>query len=138
MTKRRSTPVGLIVLTIALFIALVSAIAFVTLRPRGEPAASAVATSTPAAEPPKKKTTASAPAKSPQDPVVAPSVPTTGFVVTAPNQNGHRLLVDGKLIGDSPQRVEVSCGPHSVQFGSKSAPQKLDVKCGEELVVRLR
>lgn len=82
---------------------------------------------------------ASAPAASAPAPATS-FVPASdkGVLVTAPGHDGHRLYVDGKLIGDSPQRVEVSCGAHTVRFGSKNAERKIHVKCGEETVVHLR
>jgi hypothetical protein len=46
---------------------------------------------------------------------------------------GHRLWVDGKL-AESWQAV-VACGAHAVQVGSAGTLRKVDVPCGDSIVV---
>ncbi len=73
-------------------------------------------------------------------PVATATTPdsTSGTLVTAPESVGHRVFVDGKLLGDAPQKVELSCGEHAVRVGSKGSLQKIQVPCGGEVIVGLR
>jgi len=80
-----------------------------------------------------------APAKAEPE-VAKPSTASTIGVVSVndPAVKGHRVIVDGRAIGDAPKRVELSCGVHSIRVGSKGALQKIDVPCGGEVSVAPR
>lgn len=144
--RRPRTPIWLFVLNFVLAVALAAAIFGVSRRRSpNAPATSAVASSAP-----RPATTPQTSATKPEaTQAVAPTVTasqdpapvaasSTGTIVTAPGQDGHRVFVDGKLMGDSPQRIEVTCGRHEVRFGSKSPAWKIDVPCGAEIVLKLR
>ncbi len=87
-------------------------------------------------------TTTSAPAASapPAAPDVAAPVPTEapsaevppdqGQLVFPPSAAGHRIFVDGRVVGDGAQPATVRCGPHDVKIGSAGTPQRVDVPCG--------
>ena len=53
----------------------------------------------------------------------------TGIIVLPPEADGHRVFVDGKRIEPKNGRVEVPCGKHEVQIGSRGEPRALDVAC---------
>lgn len=136
VAKRRS---GVAVIAAALATVLIVVVAVAMLRGNNveDPIPSPTSPKTPAkADPaPSAKPTSSAPK------VVAATAaptPTSGTLVTSPESAGHRVYVDGKLIGDAPQRLELSCGEHAVRVGSKGSLQKVSVPCGEEIVVGLR
>ena len=60
-----------------------------------------------------------------------------GTVRTA-NSGGHRVWIDGKMIGETPQSVEVTCGLHVIRVGSAGQPQMTDVPCGGQVEVELK
>jgi hypothetical protein len=146
LPRRPRTPIWLFVLNFVLAVALAAAIFGVSRRRSpSAPAASAVASTAPRPS----TTTQTSATQTAATQAVAPSVvpsqepapvaaSSTGTIVTAPGQDGHRVFVDGKLMGDSPQRIEVTCGRHEVRFGSKSPAWKIDVPCGAEIVLKLR
>jgi hypothetical protein len=83
----------------------------------------------------------------PSDPIpprssVAPSFavpskpidPMKGLVET-PQSKGHRIYVDGVLVGETPTPVLVSCGMHIVKVGSAGGEQLIDVPCGGVVTV---
>jgi hypothetical protein len=57
----------------------------------------------------------------------------TGKIV--PTINGHRLYIDGKLVGDSKGPLDVPCGEHSVKLGSAGFTKTVAVPCGGEVSV---
>jgi serine/threonine protein kinase len=52
----------------------------------------------------------------------------SGDIVVA--SSGHRVYVDGRVVGQSPGTFRVKCGPRSVHIGSAQAPKTLNVPCG--------
>lgn len=135
--KRRSR--GAVLLASALVTVLLVVIAFAVVRgtnpsdavpPKSSPKAAANAHPAPSAKPAASEPAIAATAAAPP--------PSSGTLVTSPESAGHRVYVDGKLIGDAPQRIELSCGEHAVRVGSKGSLQKVSVPCGEEIVVGLR
>ncbi len=58
------------------------------------------------------------------------------LVAPAAAAKGHRVLVDGKSVGDAPGPFTVRCGAHTVQIGSHGREQKLTIPCGGELAVQ--
>jgi serine/threonine-protein kinase len=46
---------------------------------------------------------------------------------------GHRIFVDGRTVGQTPQSVLVKCGKATVKIGSAGQPQALDIPCGGKL-----
>jgi hypothetical protein len=51
---------------------------------------------------------------------------------------GHRIFVDGHVVGDGADPAVVRCGPHDVRIGSAGTLQHLDVPCGSALTVTSR
>jgi hypothetical protein len=56
-------------------------------------------------------------------------------IVRTPLSHGHRLFVDGVVIGETPKPVLVTCGPHTVKIGSAGKEQHIDVPCGAAVSV---
>jgi hypothetical protein len=46
---------------------------------------------------------------------------------------GHRIFVDGKVVGNGTDTVRVKCGSHTIKIGSSGTPQTIDVPCGGSL-----
>ena len=59
-----------------------------------------------------------------------------GWVVVPPSRAGHRVWVDGRLVGESPGRFAVSSGRHLVRVGSRGVQRSFVVGCDEEQVAR--
>jgi hypothetical protein len=68
-------------------------------------------------------------------PVVPSSLGTLRF---APNARGHRVYVDGVLVGEPDETFDVKCGPRIVKVGSRGKLQTVEVPCGGEALVTLR
>jgi hypothetical protein len=68
-----------------------------------------------------------------------PVVPSSlGKLRFAPNAKGHRVYVDGALVGEPSDTLDVKCGPRMVKVGSRGAVQTIEVPCGGEVLVSLR
>jgi hypothetical protein len=67
-----------------------------------------------------------------------PATPSTVGTVRAADSGGHRIWIDGKLVGNTPQAFEVSCGLHVIRVGSSGQPQMTEVPCGGEVEVAFR
>jgi len=80
---------------------------------------------------------APAPVLSTSDPATPGQRTATGKITVGPAQPGHRVWIDGRLMGEeSPSSYVVPCGRHVVQVGSRGSPQTLDVACGAEVEAR--
>jgi hypothetical protein len=55
---------------------------------------------------------------------------TTGTVELAPWTKGHRIYLDGHVIGEGPGPLRVSCGPHVIRLGSAGRELSALVPCG--------
>ncbi|MCA9584047.1 MAG: PEGA domain-containing protein [Myxococcales bacterium] len=60
---------------------------------------------------------------------------TKGTIVTASARAGHRIYVDEKVVGQTPDAVTVRCGTRSVRLGSAGTKRQVDVPCGGEIAV---
>jgi serine/threonine-protein kinase len=62
----------------------------------------------------------------------APKVagPGQGTILTDSTSGGHRIFVDGRVVGESPSPAVVGCGSHSVQVGSAGTARTVVVPCG--------
>ena len=69
--------------------------------------------------------------------VAAPSADDqrTGIIVLPPEAEGHRVFVDGRPVQPTSGRLEVPCGKHEFQIGSRGEPRSLEVACGGETVL---
>ncbi len=90
-----------------------------------------------ASAPPVAASQAVTPSPSPT-PSASALPPSTVGTIRAADSGGHRVWIDGKLVGDSPQNYEVPCGHHVVRIGSSGQPQMVEVPCGGEVQVELR
>jgi serine/threonine protein kinase len=88
-----------------------------------EPAASEIPSAPSAAAP--------AAASSAVDPA-----PTRATITVPASRAGHRVWVDGRLVGQSPATFVVRCGAHAVRVGSHGFVQQIEVRCGTDVVVR--
>jgi hypothetical protein len=60
---------------------------------------------------------------------------TKGTLVLPPAAEGHRVYIDGRLIGALPAELVVPCGRHVVKIGSRGRDQRVVVPCGEDVFV---
>ncbi|MBX3192645.1 MAG: protein kinase [Labilithrix sp.] len=74
-----------------------------------------------------------APAPAPA-PSLAPA-PSTGRLLTPPSASGHRIFVDGRVVGSGGAPLTVRCGKRDVRVGSAGRLRKVDVPCGGDLEV---
>ncbi|MBK8218316.1 MAG: protein kinase [Myxococcales bacterium] len=57
--------------------------------------------------------------------------PRDAILDTSPATPGHRIFVDGKVVGETPQRVVVPCGKRTIQLGKGAPVRTLDLACGK-------
>jgi len=58
-----------------------------------------------------------------------------GDILTKASAGGHRIFVDDRVVGNSPDPTHVRCGKHTVRIGSAGTPRDVDVPCGGSIVV---
>jgi hypothetical protein len=79
-------------------------------------------------------------ASAPPAPIASapPAAPSgdTGDVKTDNASPNHRIYVDGRVAGQTPDTVHVRCGAHTVRLGSGGKDQPVDVPCGGEVSVK--
>jgi hypothetical protein len=71
-------------------------------------------------------------------PDAKPNVKASGVqtVVVLPRSSaGHRIFVDGHVVGSGPEPVTVKCGRHAVKIGSAGKPRIKDLPCGGEITL---
>ena len=107
-----------------------------TPQPSGPPAPSA-SPALPVA-PPALPSAAPAPAASASSAPPAPVPADRGELHFPPFAAGHRIFVDGHVVGDGADPAVVRCGLHDVQIGSAGSKQRVDVPCGGTLTVTSR
>lgn len=59
-----------------------------------------------------------------------------GWVVVPPSRAGHRVWIDGRIVGQSPGRFLVSSGRHVVRVGSRGVERSIVLGCAEEQLAR--
>ncbi|WP_394828886.1 protein kinase domain-containing protein [Pendulispora albinea] len=74
-------------------------------------------------EPPKAEV------KEPAAPAPAKGDDKTGTLVVE-RGGGHRIFLDGKVVGQGAGSHTVPCGRHTIKVGSDGAPQELTIPCG--------
>ncbi|HEY2512479.1 MAG TPA: PilZ domain-containing protein [Polyangiaceae bacterium] len=101
------------------------------------PEIASVASPAKAPEPAPAKAPEPAPAKAPE-----PAPVPTAIAAPASSQGtlrvkvaGHRVFVDGRLVGDGPGTFQVKCGAHHVRIGTAGRNRLVEVPCGGESVV---
>ncbi|HSQ68320.1 MAG TPA: hypothetical protein VLM85_34160 [Polyangiaceae bacterium] len=58
-----------------------------------------------------------------------------GQIALPASAAGHRIYVDGHVVGDGPAPVDVSCGDHKLRVGSKGQWRAVHVPCGGVLSI---
>ncbi len=58
-----------------------------------------------------------------------------GLVKTTNAPPGHRIYLDEKVIGQTPETIPVKCGGHYLRLGSNGWRRPVEVPCGGELVI---
>ena len=82
-----------------------------------------------------------APAVTPPAPAPSPSPAAAGAPAgvatlrTSDKLGGHRVFVDGKVVGNSPGPLTAPCGSHKVKIGSSGAEVTKDLVCGAETMI---
>jgi hypothetical protein len=72
------------------------------------------------------------------EPSASTASPDHGELRFPPFAAGHRIFVDGHVVGDGAQPALVRCGPHEVRIGSAGTPQQVTVPCGGSVTVTSR
>lgn len=52
-----------------------------------------------------------------------------------PGADGHRVYVDGRMVGQPPAPLVIPCGIHAIKVGSQGRTQNLLLRCGEHVRV---
>jgi serine/threonine-protein kinase len=58
-----------------------------------------------------------------------------GLLSTTKAAPGHRIFVNGRTVGQTPESVMIPCGRTSVKIGSAGQPRSMDIPCGKETAV---
>ena len=85
-------------------------------------------TSTPTSTPTPTPTPTSAPEPAPAS--------TAGQVTVPRSRAGHRIWIDGRMVGQSPGSFPTKCGWRRVRVGSQAHEKNVNVPCGGEIEVR--
>lgn len=98
------------------------------------PVATAAPSSTPSAPVnlPVESSSPLSEAVAPTPSAAAPPKSTSAFgdLVAPKETGGHRVYVDGHVVGQSPGTFHVRCGRHAVRIGSGAATKTVNVPCG--------
>jgi hypothetical protein len=74
--------------------------------------------------------------ETPRSAAAGPSIDATkGVIVLGAGAKGHRVFVDGRVVGAIDNRITVSCGRHELRVGSRGKSTPVDVPCGREIAV---
>ena len=65
----------------------------------------------------------------------ASASPGVATLRTSDKLGGHRVFVDGKVVGNSPGPLTAPCGTHKVKIGSSGAEVEKDLACGAETLI---
>src|SRR5690606_4304059 len=55
---------------------------------------------------------------------------TRGELSLPPSADGHRVYVDGRMLGVPPAAIRVRCGQRTIKVGSQGREQSVAVPCG--------
>jgi hypothetical protein len=93
-----------------------------------------------AAEPapaPRPEAKAAASTKAEESEASAEATPpsTKGRLLTDKSPAGFRVFVDGRVVGSTPETIELPCGVHQVKIGSQGVEQAITVPCGGEFAI---
>jgi hypothetical protein len=88
---------------------------------------------------------AAAPARAPSASAPAPVASTqpspsstTGDVTLPPSAVGHRIFVDGRVVGEGAATLHLPCGVRTIRIGSGGSAQTVDVPCGGAVALSRR
>jgi len=99
-----------------------------TSTPTSTPTPTPTPTSTPTSTPTPTPTPTSAPEPAPAS--------TAGQVTVPRSRAGHRIWIDGRMVGQSPGSFPTKCGWRRVRVGSQAHEKNVNVPCGGEIEVR--
>lgn len=69
----------------------------------------------------------------PVEALPAPSAPPSTTRIVFPRSSiGHRVWIDGVLVGEDRKPIETNCGRHSIKIGSQGKTRDVDLPCGAE------
>jgi hypothetical protein len=71
----------------------------------------------------------------PGAPPPAPSAAKAGLLLLPPRSAGHRIFVDGRVVGEGPRPYQVPCGARRVRVGSAGVERVVAVPCGGSVQV---
>jgi eukaryotic-like serine/threonine-protein kinase len=71
----------------------------------------------------------------PSAPPPAPSAAKAGLLLLPPRSAGHRIFVDGRVVGEGPRPYQVPCGARRVRVGSAGVERVVAVPCGGSVQV---
>jgi serine/threonine-protein kinase len=70
-------------------------------------------------------------------PATAAEIPSdVGELQPPPSAAGHRIYVDGRVVGEGTAPLRVKCAQHSVRIGSAGRTQYVDVPCGQAIALQ--
>jgi serine/threonine-protein kinase len=100
--------------------------------PQPSVAKSIAAPPAPVATPPPASASASASAGEARP---APTNPKAGLLLLPARSAGHRIFVDGRVVGEGPRPYQVACGARRVRVGSAGVERVTIVPCGGSVQV---
>jgi len=68
-------------------------------------------------------------------PRLTPRDATKGVLVLPPAAYGHRVYVEGRMVGSAAAEVSVACGRHRIKIGSVGRDREIIVPCGGDVLV---
>lgn len=72
----------------------------------------------------------------PVDALPKPNIDPGFTLVTLPRSSkGHRIFVDGRVVGTGPAPMTIKCGTHKVKIGSAGKPRVVELPCGGEIAL---
>jgi hypothetical protein len=107
-------------------------------RPTSTPTPTETPTPTPTPTPTQTPTPTPTPAppEVASAPAVAEALPGKMGEIQPPSAAaGHRIFVDGRVVGEGTAAIRLPCGTHQVRIGSAGRLQSIDVPCGQSIAV---
>ena len=91
---------------------------------------------TPTATPTAIQSATPTPSAAPEEAGAAADIPIgMGEIQLPDSAAGHRIFLDGRVVGEGTAPIRVPCGQHSVRIGSAGRLQNVDIPCGQAVAV---
>jgi serine/threonine-protein kinase len=58
-----------------------------------------------------------------------------GIIRTTGAPASHRVFIDERVVGQTPDPISIRCGPHTIRIGSSGQRRTIEVPCGGEVAV---